>query len=696
MASNGRQPVGGGIGATSQSRPNQVRSPVLSNSAVEFLETRPQQAFGSEVAQRIELHAPQYVTEIDKFVSTSDLPEPDYFKESEEKMVRFKSTLSKFCKTLEERKLGKKLNIAIKESGDYNIQDVLRVAKELQLKHLDDQKGYLGKIRHCFRRLVKHRGVLHSILSFLPNDTYSAPICGGFTMILAAVDRAEDLREEICNTLAEIPIQLEQVNATIDIHRLSRELKRRADSVFVAIFELLESIIQELSKNLAKKTILVTLKGEHYGDSINTAIEKLRAETKAFEREAQLCDSKRLGRMEEHTMGIKLTVEDSTAKQTDFYERYEEDNDHIHRKLDELPSVLVTALFNRFYSFYASNPSFNARDGTIDRAQVTKGGIAYSHSALKQITSPAIYEVDSPEDRRAFASKWLHDTMLPSVDSLKDVKECLDDLEMLSLREKDTMKWIIESDEIKSWLTAPDSRTLAVEPDTPPQDLLNSTSAASAFLSQTISTSTDFPVLTYMGGLKTNDNPDEVACGSIAMVRSLIAQLLLHIAEHRPDVDLEFLKSKRFRQESPKTLSRLAALFCRLLDRLSEDVRGNVVFIIIDSISRFQGSMEDAATEVLQFLDTIEQSDTTMKVLLTDLGPPLLMEIQERGIAELSVPDNVDGGKHDLNVEVLDADTSLSIVEFETSQRRSNKGNDSDRDDQSEVSSSEDEYSAGN
>lgn len=125
-------------------------------------------------------------------------------------------------------------------------------------------------------------------------------------------------------------MQLEQTNATINLHKQSRELKRHADSVFVAIFELLESIIRELSKssrskcislslclNIAKwfpeKTIVITLKGEQYGASITTAIETLKRALKAFQHEAQICDSKRLGRLEGHALGTRLTVEDTNT-----------------------------------------------------------------------------------------------------------------------------------------------------------------------------------------------------------------------------------------------------------------------------------------------------------------------------------------------------------------------------------------------
>lgn len=104
-------------------------------------------------------------------------------------MVRFKETLSQFCKNLEERKLGSKLNIEIKKPGDYKMEDVLRIAQELQSKRTDDRaaKGCLGKIRRCFHSLVKQRGTLHNLLSFVPNDSYGSAICGGFTVILAVM-----------------------------------------------------------------------------------------------------------------------------------------------------------------------------------------------------------------------------------------------------------------------------------------------------------------------------------------------------------------------------------------------------------------------------------------------------------------------------------------------------------------------------
>ncbi|KAI4865568.1 hypothetical protein F4820DRAFT_419957 [Hypoxylon rubiginosum] len=679
---------------TSQSWPKPMRSRTISNSVVEFLETRPQQAFGSEVAQMIGSQAPQYTPEIDQFVAASEFTELDYFKESEQRMVRFKETLSQFCKNLEKQKLGSRLNIEIKKPGDYKMEDVLKVAQELQSKRTDDRaaKGCLGKIRRCFHSLVKQRGTLHNLLSFIPNDSYGSVICGGFTVILSAVDRAEDLREEIYTALAEIPTQLEQTNATINLHKQSKELKRQADSVFVAIFEVLESIIRELSKSSRKKTITITLKGEQYGASITAAIETLKRALKAFQREAQICDSKRLGRLEGHAVGTRLTVEDTNTTLSELTEEYKRDRDYQYKKLEELPEQLVTAMFNQLYRFHASNPSFNSHDGTIDRYQSRRKEIDYSYAALKASSSSAFHELtmSSPKERQVLARKWLRDASLSETDLQKDVEECLGDIETLSLREKDRIKWIIESDEIKHWLTAPNSQTLAIEAETPPDESINPMTATCSFLSKTVSTNTDFPVLIYFAGLGATENRDETTSGSTVMMKSLVAQLVLHVAEHRPDIGLDFLKKKRFNQKSLTSPSKLIGLFCRILDKLSEEGQGNVVFIIIDSVSRFNGTMEESVEDVLLLLDAVEQADVTFKLLVTDLGPPSMARLQERQIAELFVPDNVDGGNNDLNMEELDMDTSLSIEDFRSSQRRE-PASDDDTDD----SFSDNEYIVG-
>ncbi|KAI0593412.1 hypothetical protein F4775DRAFT_597235 [Biscogniauxia sp. FL1348] len=682
---------------TGREWPRLARTRTLANSAVEFIENQPEQVFGESVAGMMGSEAPQYVPELDRFVASSSFTEENYFKESEQRMIQFKETLQRFHRTLEERKLDKKLGIKLKAPGDYKMQDVLQVAKELQAKHQSDAeaRGCLGKIRRCFRHVVEHRGTLHSLLGFIPNDSYGSSICGGFTVILAAIDRAENLRDEVYTALAEIPRQLQQTSTLIDIHKQSRKLKCTADSVFIAIFEVLELIIKELTKSFTRKTVTLTLKGEHYGTYITTAVGDLSKAVKAFDEEARVCDSKRLGRIEDHTVGTRLTVEDTSIKIDAFYEQYERDRsafaqsiEYQNRRLEELPSMV-----NKLYHFLASSPSFDAKRGVLDRYYARRMKIL-NEFIPNQLGNASSSSAERPrtaliEGRRALAREWIRETGIVNVDPSPDVESCLRDLHTLSLGEKDQVRWIIESDEVRNWLASTSSSTLVLDAETPPQNLASPLAAASAFLINAVASATAFPTLGYMSQYRTieDPDPDSGASGPQALVESLVAQLVLYIAESRPTIDVEFLrkrkrekKHKASGQHKPKprmSLSKLTALFGRLLDDLCEDDededdegssnsngRSNAVFVVIDSASRVQGPLDEAAAAVLQLIDAAEQADSVVKVLVTDGGAPFMLEAGERGIQTLYVPDRVDGGKQSLDVEQLEAEAGLPIEEF--------------------------------
>jgi hypothetical protein len=101
-------------------------------------------------------------------------------------MGKFKLTLESFCKTLRKRDIAMQLGITIKEPEQYTLHDVLDTALKLQQKHENNEQtpSYLRVIRKCFKQAVNHKGSLHSLLSFVPNDSYGSVICGGFTIIL--------------------------------------------------------------------------------------------------------------------------------------------------------------------------------------------------------------------------------------------------------------------------------------------------------------------------------------------------------------------------------------------------------------------------------------------------------------------------------------------------------------------------------
>lgn len=68
-----------------------------------------------------------------------------------------------------------------------------------------------------------------------------------------ALERSEKLRTDIYESLADIPAKLEEVQDLAEVHYQSADLQRRADSVLVAIFVVLERIVNELTQNMTSK-----------------------------------------------------------------------------------------------------------------------------------------------------------------------------------------------------------------------------------------------------------------------------------------------------------------------------------------------------------------------------------------------------------------------------------------------------------
>lgn len=231
------------------------------------------------------------------------------------------------------------------------------------------------------------------------------------------------------------------------------------------------------------------------------------------------------------------------------------------------------------------------------------------------------------------------------------VEGYLQDIANLGPDDKDKMHFILESPELRSWLTAPTSRVLVVDAETPPDDLANPIACASAVLASALARSSagDFFVLSYMCGYhaccRGAGGRDPSSNTPALLVKSLAAQLLLQIADKELDVDLSFLMDRDYRRYSRKTLSGALNLLGRLLARLPA---GETVVIVLDSVSHLPGTLREGAEDMKNLLETIDGAEAVVKVLMTLPGPPHLAEVEgNQHWPVLYVPDFVDGWRDD-------------------------------------------------
>ncbi|KAL8364769.1 hypothetical protein RB595_003849 [Gaeumannomyces hyphopodioides] len=287
-----------------------MRPRVLSNSAAEFVETRAQRALGAELASD-QGPGPQYVSELVKFVRREDITQADYYAESQKKVAALKTRLVGFSKKMHALDNGYK--IAHKAPEQYDMNDVLEIVRRIEDKHrtLDKVMSCSGIIRRCFRAVGENSGAIEGLLSFAPDDIYGSIISGGFTLILGALERADKIRSDIYGAVADVPYKIMELKDLLGVHIRSAELQRRADSVFVAIFDVLFAIVEELSKNLAKKGLSLIIKGSRYGTEIDELITTLEGSLNSFRIQAKICDSQRLGKMDTRVARAALAAENA-------------------------------------------------------------------------------------------------------------------------------------------------------------------------------------------------------------------------------------------------------------------------------------------------------------------------------------------------------------------------------------------------
>jgi hypothetical protein len=245
-------------------------------------------------------------------------------------------------------------------------------------------------------------------------------------------------------------------------------------------------------------------------------------------------------------------------------------------------------------------------------------------------------------------------------DPSSDIAEYMERFASLSLAEKDRMQWMMNSDELYEWLAQTQSCTLEIAADTPPVNLMSPISTVTALLSKTILGTRKYPVLSFFCGLRTNDSRDEEVSGTLGILRSLNTQLLEFILHNRPAIDLAFLKEKKYTQTSKQKKKSAWTLFTHLLRLLPNS---DVVFILIDSFSRVSGTEEDGDKLLIRISELEEVAgNLVFKVLITDLPPNSAMRNIEH--MTLQLPDNVDGGKCGVDVELLQQENSLAFQRF--------------------------------
>lgn len=288
----------------------------------------------------------------------------------------------------------------------------------------------------------------------------------------------------------------------------------------------------------------------------------------------------------------------------------------------------------------------------------------------REVETPVTYQ----ETNERITASWLKGLKGFSYDAKPDILDLFEHLEVLTDDEKNVSNSVIRSKQAGNWLKAEASRIMSIEPETPAESLTNPISFSSALLVTTLRLRARYPVLAFFCMHRNNDDCSDENSGPIALVKSLNAQLLTFVAEHRPEVDLSEVKDWEFFRKAKKSLADSLQMLEALMRLLPE---GDKVFIVIDSLSRLSGSVknEDKVIKRLGRFAKKEQGPIVKILITATLGDSRARKIADES---LFVRDSASGFGA-INVDVME-DEILKSVDTQRKSDQSASGDSSDTD----------------
>lgn len=206
-----------------------------------------------------------------------------------------------------------------------------------------------------------------------------------------------------------------------------------------------------------------------------------------------------------------------------------------------------------------------------------------------------------------------------------DLESCQELQSTLDLRAQDEASWVIQSDELRLWLTLPESRDLLINGHR--SDALEQLSPLSLVCAELVSLfriAKDAIVASYFCGLHSDYDQDEKASFP-GMLASLIGQIVHQSKRKKFDLDYSCVEINR-KKLGRLDLRALSKAFGTIVQQLPKD---KIFYCVIDGISLYE-AMDDSgdSSDTIYFLrklykllkPAVERNSATMKLLLTCPG----------------------------------------------------------------------------
>lgn len=181
------------------------------------------------------------------------------YDEATKENVLFVEALERYENSADEKF---KTHINIHQSHTWD--DVLKEVSKVEDKYKnEDVKGFWGSIRKGFRKFGENHKAFNAWIGLLPADShYVSTLCGGLKLIVGAAARLQDLREEICSAIVEIPYRLSETKVVLQEFQKSEALQKCSLDLYVATLKVLGHILCWYSMKATRRSPL-TIQTSH-------------------------------------------------------------------------------------------------------------------------------------------------------------------------------------------------------------------------------------------------------------------------------------------------------------------------------------------------------------------------------------------------------------------------------------------------
>ncbi|OJD25472.1 hypothetical protein ACJ73_03156 [Blastomyces percursus] len=524
-----------------------------------------------------------------------------------------KKHFKKALEAYESTTAGSKFQTDVTTKSVHTWEEVLQEVKKASYEY-NDVSGFWGRIRKGLQSFGKNNKAFEAWASVLPSQShYFSLLCGGLKLIFGAAARLHDLRTDISDALAEIPILISSTHKALGIFRRSNDLRRSSATLYAATIAALHHIVAWYREKASKKLFRSIFKQETYEKKMDDILKTLRDEAKHFEQVAQLCSYDAIM----NTKQLIMDQGDESRKRQEIIVRYfDQSRNEFQDFRDDFKlaaggvSREVKLISNEVSQLRRVLASFISSNARMD----------YKTQDVKGPTFPlrrAVSEANLVQDYLAAKDDLLSDFDYESSVVRNNIDASLETIWALPRSEQDRAVAVMQSPKLHSWITESSSSALLVNFNDPKKTA--STSFISAKLTHSIQSDVIDPhyprnMFALFFLCAEHIHPEDPDYGVTGMLRNLIGQLLFAY----PDFGMNVIK--QIQRADQDDISSLCQIFHMMIAQLPPHV---TVFCVLDAITVYEQHSslreegEFAVQELMDMVQWTKDHGCDFKVLLT-------------------------------------------------------------------------------